>query len=78
MIEMSATIPSILDNVNTDFVGRKGWELASLPVGGLRDQDEVTAIRQQRAEQAEQQARFEQAMAAADMASKFEGGAQGA
>jgi hypothetical protein len=73
-LEAAQTIPSILDNYDTDEIARMDWELGSLPVTGLRPREDVIEIREARAEQQAQQAQMEAALAAADTASKFQGG----
>lgn len=60
--------PDILDNVDMDNQFRDNWRNAGLPEDSLQSQNEVDAIRTQRAQAEAQRAQMEQAAAAASIA----------
>ena len=64
----------MLDNYDIDRIAHIDWELGSLPVDGMRSEEEVLAIREARAEELARQQQLEQALAVAETASKFQGG----
>ena len=73
-LEVAGTIPDFIDNYDTDNIAHLDWELGSLPVEGMRSDEDRDAIREARAEQLAQQQQVEQALQVAETASKFQGG----
>jgi hypothetical protein len=74
-LEFANTVPEILDNYDTDKVARLDWELGGLPVAAMRSLDDVAAIRETRAQKRAQDEQIQLELEAADVASKFQGGA---
>jgi Bacteriophage head to tail connecting protein len=63
--------PQIMDQIDFDAAARDLAEVAGLPAQYLRDEDDITALRQQRATQQEMQNRLQVAGQAAEAAGKM-------
>ena len=69
IVELSEVRPDALDLIDVDALGRFKAEAAGIPHNIVTNADEVTAIREARAQQQQEQAQMEQAQAGADVAS---------
>ena len=62
--------PSIIDNIDMDGIAKHTAKVLGVPEAAVQNDDEMAAIRQQRAQQQQQAQALDTAVAAADVASK--------
>lgn len=71
IIPLAQVDPTILDNIDMDTIVRELWDVHGAPSKGLRTQDQVLALRQQKAEQIEQAQGADMIERAADVVPKI-------
>lgn len=71
MLEMAPAVPGVLDNVDWDEYARTAGRLQGVPPKIIRSPEETAALRQARAKEIARQQAVQQAMQAADTASKL-------
>lgn len=76
VMEMAQAAPSVLDKINWDKVVDKGSKIYSIDPDIILDQEEADAIRQQRAEAAQQQMKMQNLLAASQVAKQAGGAAK--
>ena len=59
--QVGQIFPEMLDLVDSDSYGRRMADYMGVPADGMRDQEEVDAVREQRAQQQQQQMAAQQA-----------------